>query len=262
MRRGNQVPVVAYLQAGGDPNGFIDDGQPLIHLALEYPAAFREDRSGIIRWLVKSGVDPDSREESGVPPLSYCKYPGEVSALLDLGADVNARDFEDWTALMYVSGRTHSLALTRLLLRRGADLTMTARCGSDAMSLGGWRFRRKSRRSPRRSDMCWQLGELRSRASNRARAASYALHARSRDAAAGPCLHAPLWRAAEDGRSCHSSRSARQERPTAAKRGVLAYPRLLALEPRCRGRRRQRRRDVNPRSLQHAIITLEYRSRP
>lgn len=135
MRRGNQVPVVAYLQAGGDPNGFIDDGQPLIHLALEYPAAFREDRSGIIRWLVKSGVDPDSREESGVPPLSYCKYPGEVSALLDLGADVNARDFEDWTALMYVSGRTHSLALTRLLLRRGADLTMTARCGSDAMSL-------------------------------------------------------------------------------------------------------------------------------
>jgi ankyrin repeat protein len=45
-----------------------------------------------------------------------------VSALLDYGADVNARDTSDFTPLRLAVLRKDQLATVRLLLDRGADV--------------------------------------------------------------------------------------------------------------------------------------------
>ena len=73
----------------------------------------------MIRLLVENGAGV--AKPDGVTPLLYCEYPGEASLLLDLGANVNARDEDGWTALHFYALRFHGLALTRLLLRHGAD---------------------------------------------------------------------------------------------------------------------------------------------
>ena len=52
----------------------------------------------------------------------------ELERLLDRGADINAKDNDDWTALMYASENsndTSSIETVRLLLDRGADINAT-----------------------------------------------------------------------------------------------------------------------------------------
>ncbi|KAM6445846.1 protein phosphatase 1 regulatory subunit 16A [Rhynochetos jubatus] len=86
-------------------------------------AAARHDAEEV-RHFLRDGVDPDLCNEDGLTALHQCCIDDAgavVTALLDAGADVDARDAELWTPLHAAATCGH-LGLVQLLIRRGADL--------------------------------------------------------------------------------------------------------------------------------------------
>lgn len=141
-REGDLEVVKQFLKQGGDPNALQEDDEEgsrlgLLHVAMSKPAhgadadcETRDDRSDMIRLLVENGADVDYSTANLVAPLGFCEYPGEASVLLDLGANVDARDKSiGWSALHFYAMRFHAFALTRLLLRRGADPNSASNSG-------------------------------------------------------------------------------------------------------------------------------------
>ncbi|KAM9304465.1 protein phosphatase 1 regulatory subunit 16A [Morus bassanus] len=86
-------------------------------------AAARHDTEEV-RQFLRSGVSPDLCNEDGLTALHQCcidDYGDVVTALLEAGADVNARDSELWTPLHAAATCGH-LRLVQLLIQSGADL--------------------------------------------------------------------------------------------------------------------------------------------
>lgn len=96
--------------------------------------AFRRRDAAKMGNLLNQGASPDLRID-GAPLLHIAAVSGEseiVDALLDAGADVNARDDHSRTALMYLAWIGHTDAHREIvdrLVNHGADL--------DAMNING-----------------------------------------------------------------------------------------------------------------------------
>jgi len=77
-----------------------------------------------VRQLIEGGHEVDGRDARGATPLMAAARTGAVEAmiaLLDAGADPNARDgFNHWTPLMHAIHKQQAGAV-RLLLERAAD---------------------------------------------------------------------------------------------------------------------------------------------
>lgn len=87
----------------------------------------------IVQYLVESGADIRKANYNGgtclinsVQSVQLCKF------LLKHGADVNARDIQNKTALHYAI-QEHRLETTKLLLEHGADIHARSRYGDDAL---------------------------------------------------------------------------------------------------------------------------------
>jgi ankyrin repeat protein len=87
-------------------------------------AAALQNDPGAIRRLLAGGHPPDESGESGITALMWAARAGAldaITALLDAGADVNARDRNNrWTPLLHAIHKQQELAVS-LLLERGAD---------------------------------------------------------------------------------------------------------------------------------------------
>jgi len=82
-----------------------------------------------------SARDPDRRRRFDVPPLIRAvqlDQPEIAAALLDNGADVNARDDVGTPALM-LAARRGQVTLVKLLLDRGADVRATDQYGNTVL---------------------------------------------------------------------------------------------------------------------------------
>jgi ankyrin repeat protein len=81
-------------------------------------------QSDTIALLLQAGADPRAAEpDTGLTPLHRAAYEGQVAsaiALLDHGADPNARDAEGCTPLWWAAGAGRA-GMVALLLARGAD---------------------------------------------------------------------------------------------------------------------------------------------
>jgi ankyrin repeat protein len=94
--------------------------------APSLPLAIVAARNAVatVRQLLGDGHQPDERGADGVTPLMWAARNGAVdamTALLDGGADPNARDRRnDWTPLLHAIHR-QQLDSVRVLLERGAD---------------------------------------------------------------------------------------------------------------------------------------------
>jgi ankyrin repeat protein len=99
----------------------------------------RGDRRGIDRLLKKSPSAARTPGAGGITPLMYAALYGDrisLRALLDLGADPNARNDAGATALMWA---VDDLEITQLLLERGADANVRSADGRTALVLAAGR---------------------------------------------------------------------------------------------------------------------------
>ena len=116
-------------------------GETLLHICFD--SERRLDRSDVIRLLVHYGADVNAVND-GLTPLHLCDFPGETNLLIDFGARIDARDEMGWTPLHFAAINPHVVALARVLMRRGADLTLVDDDGFDAgyyaNSEGNWEF--------------------------------------------------------------------------------------------------------------------------
>ena len=75
--------------------------------------------------LLEAGADLNARDENGWTPLHTAaagsKIPGTVTALLEAGADLNAREENGWTPLHLAAGSSETPGIIAALLEAGAD---------------------------------------------------------------------------------------------------------------------------------------------
>jgi ankyrin repeat protein len=92
---------------------------------------------GAVRALVqKSGVD--AKDSRGTTPLMYAAAVGSLDAmklLIEAGADVNAKNAFDATALMWAAG---DIDKVRLLLSKGADVKAKSKIGRTPLLLAAF----------------------------------------------------------------------------------------------------------------------------
>lgn len=113
---GRFLGLGADLRAPGDGYG----GTPL-HCCVVY------DRGPMTRWLLELGADARARCGGGRTPLHRAAHVGAARALVNAGADVNARDRWQCTPLyLAVSAAKPDLALVSYLLSVGADWSVVA----------------------------------------------------------------------------------------------------------------------------------------
>jgi len=117
----------------GQVNAFSPDGFQPLGLAC----FFGHDR--LAAYLVAQGaeVNTPSRNPMKVMPLHSAAAAGDleiVRLLLDHGADVHARQADDFTAL-HAAGQNGHVEMIRLLLEHGADADAQTRGGQTALSL-------------------------------------------------------------------------------------------------------------------------------
>ena len=132
-RSGDIAIVRQWLLEGGDPNTRLTGPRDtLLHLSLADIRKKRGDRSEMIRLLTAHGADVNIKYGvSRATALHLCEFPEETNLLIELGADVNAINHNGYSPLVLLSERCFGLALTRILVRHGADTSIVA-FGRDA----------------------------------------------------------------------------------------------------------------------------------
>jgi ankyrin repeat protein len=99
--------------------------------------AIRGNDLGAVRALVqKSGVD--AKDSRGTTPLMYAAAVGSLDVmkmLMEGGADVNAKNTFDATALMWAAG---DIDKVRLLLSKGADVKAKSKIGRTPLLLAAF----------------------------------------------------------------------------------------------------------------------------
>ncbi|CAG9858850.1 unnamed protein product [Phyllotreta striolata] len=117
------------LRSGADINALSDTGSTPVRSAC-YMTHFE-----IVRYLVEHGADINKPNYNGgtclinsVQCASLCDF------LLKNGADVNARDIQNKSALHYAI-QEHRLETTKLLLKHNANYNAKSRYGDDALQM-------------------------------------------------------------------------------------------------------------------------------
>ena len=93
-----------------------------------------------VRALLNSGANINARDNDGSTALIWAARFGHLATvreLLDRGANINARSNSGWTALICAIYYGH-LAVVRLLLDRGANINARDHVGQTALSLAAF----------------------------------------------------------------------------------------------------------------------------
>lgn len=108
----NVLHLVLYLdfllQLGANPNHQDNDGNtPLIHWCKNMQLFdSKQRRIFVINKLISRGADVNVKNGEGNTALVYVKYTGEVEALITAGADINQKNNEGKTALILLITRS------------------------------------------------------------------------------------------------------------------------------------------------------------
>jgi ankyrin repeat protein len=123
---GYALTVELLIAKGADVNAKGSHYLPPLHTAA------RDGRDKVIRVLVANGVKVDSREsfaphETPLHMAALYDNPAAVQALIELGADVNAKDTYDFTPLMecFLS----NISIARMLIAAGANVNAANKKG-------------------------------------------------------------------------------------------------------------------------------------
>jgi ankyrin repeat protein len=122
--------IKSLLGKGADPNSTLNNGQSVLFLACDSPEVFQA--------LLENGADANAKDpNTGLSILMnavLAEQPDNVQAALEKNAEVNAKDNKGWSALMFAANN-NKLEIARLLLKRGADVTAMANNGDTALAI-------------------------------------------------------------------------------------------------------------------------------
>ncbi|HNX97808.1 MAG TPA: ankyrin repeat domain-containing protein, partial [Candidatus Aminicenantes bacterium] len=111
-------------------------GRSLLHGAAAY------DHVELARWLIDRGIPVNAVTVEGTTPLMQAALAGQLKLarlLIARGANLEARNGHDRTALLLVGRERGDVAMARLLLDAGADLDARSRWNETTLSLAAWR---------------------------------------------------------------------------------------------------------------------------
>ena len=112
-----------------------------------------------IREAINSGADVNARDEDGWTALMYAAYsngnPDVINVLLDAGADIKARDDIGMTPLVYAARSNKNPDVIKVLLEAGADGKTRNDSGETAFDLAEENEHLKG------TDAYWQLNDAR-----------------------------------------------------------------------------------------------------
>lgn len=134
VSNGNQRLVDLFIKAGINVNAKDEMGDSALKIA------FRKQYSIIANILVKAGADIDIHDDNGLPLLlGLCSknsrtYSEMARHIIMMGVDVNTRDRNGWTPLMFAIQTTND-DLVMLLLEHGANPTLKTNKGDNAIDL-------------------------------------------------------------------------------------------------------------------------------
>lgn len=141
-RRGHSGVVEALLRRGGDVKACDEDGNTALSHAAEDYYRPHIDNGDVVRMLLGAGADVQAKTD-GTTPLHLATHSrsllssSKIRALLEGGADVNARDELQRATPLHNACITSNVEGVRLLLRWGADETITNLYGDTAGDLVG-----------------------------------------------------------------------------------------------------------------------------
>ena len=121
--------AVLLLAAGADPNEIWSGGLPALTLAAD------KGHYECVRVLLRAGADCEILDFTGATPLhhSVTRSSRGTRALLEAGADPNARGPKGRTPAMFCFGNPEEMENLRELIQAGADLTIRTLGGSTAL---------------------------------------------------------------------------------------------------------------------------------
>lgn len=104
------------------------------YAAIEIPAELIAAEEAAKHFI----ADANRRDSNGRTKLMFAAKKGDIAKIEDLlysGAQIDAKDNEGWTALMYAARYQKNSDVTRLLLYRGADRSIKNNYGITALML-------------------------------------------------------------------------------------------------------------------------------
>lgn len=91
----------------------------------------------MLEQLLEKGVDPNSVNEDGYPPLAFVAANNQLEMaklLLKNGGKANDINAKNWTPILFYAVKKGNSAMARLLIEAGADVNLTDRRGASALT--------------------------------------------------------------------------------------------------------------------------------
>lgn len=134
---GNEAVVRALIRAGATVNATTNEDKATpLHMAASNP-----DNEAMVEALIAAGAAVNATTyQYRLTPLhiaARCYSIASVKMLLDAGAEVNAKDSENYTPL-HLAARFNRLEIVRMLLDAGADKTLRNSLGETAVYESGF----------------------------------------------------------------------------------------------------------------------------
>jgi serine/threonine protein kinase len=115
--------LINYLETGGDPNVFQNTN------ILGQTFLFDNQNQEIVKLLIEKGADVNAQDHSDETALMHTNELKIAKLLIEKGADVNIQDANGRTALMH----TINKEIAKLLIEKGADVNMQGNDGKTAL---------------------------------------------------------------------------------------------------------------------------------
>lgn len=103
--------------------------------------AAKKHACSAVKVIIEEGADVNAKDSDGSTALMWAAWRNELDAaklLIQSGADVNAKDGKAVTALMYASEK-NSHHVAKLLIEKGADINEKNHKGETALMWAAWR---------------------------------------------------------------------------------------------------------------------------
>src|SRR5512140_3196197 len=108
------------------------------NLSDQFYDAIRRDDAAAVQKLIAGGASVNLKDSRGGTPLMYAAAAGSeamMRRLIDAGADVNARNAFDASALLFC---TNSMGRVKLLVDHGADVKLRSKQGHTPIELAAF----------------------------------------------------------------------------------------------------------------------------